>query len=133
MKRLLLLILVLTLAVSNALAAEIDLSAMTEEELIELRVQIDELLGDSGDMIYEGTYVVGTDIKAGRYQLTCSKTGAMHYVIARIFESTNMGQEIERHDVYLGNSIYLNLEDGMTFVLKQGACTIQPVSSNWAP
>lgn len=131
MKRLLLLILVLTLAVSNALAADIDLSAMTEEELIELRAQIDELLGDSGDMIYEGTYVVGTDIKAGRYQLTCLASSLKVYAAVHLFDGND--QDLAYYNVYIGHSVYLNLEEGMSFELQYGTFRIQPVSSNWAP
>ena len=48
MKRLLLLILVLTMAVTPALAAEIDLTTMTDAELVELRAQIDEILDEYG-------------------------------------------------------------------------------------
>ena len=71
MKRLLLLVLVLTMAVTPALAAEIDLSKMTDAELVELRAQIDEILNNNGSKIYEVIYVAGTDIKPGRYELTC--------------------------------------------------------------
>ena len=131
MKRLLLLILVLTLAVSNALAAEIDLSAMTEEELIELRARIDELLGDSGDMIYEGTYVVGTDIKAGRYQLSGFSANLGDCAAIVLYDKN--AECLAYHTVYLGHPIYLNLEDGMSFDIQYSTCSIQPVSSNWAP
>ena len=132
MKRLLLLILVLTMAVTPALAAEIDLTTMTDAELVELRAQIDEILDDDSSKIYEGKYVVGTDIKPGRYKLTCyqflSILAAMH---VRLYAADNPDERLESYD--LVTSVYVNLTEGMILTLDAGSCYIKTASADWAP
>lgn len=134
MKRLLLLILVLTMAVTPALAAEIDLTTMTDAELVGLRAQIDEILDDDSGKIYEGKYVVGTDIKPGRYKLTCyqflSILAAMH---VRLYTADNPDELLESYDLVTGSSVYVNLTEGMILTLDAGSCYIKTASADWAP
>lgn len=134
MKRLVLLVLVLTMIVAPALAAEIDLSKMTDAELVELRAQIDEILDDDSSKIYEGKYVVGTDIKPGRYKLTCYQflniLAAMH---VRLFAADNPDERLESYDIVTGSSVYVNLTEGMILTLEYGSCYIKTASADWAP
>lgn len=134
MKRLILLVLVLTMAVSPALAAGIDLSKMTDAELVELRAQIDEILDDDSSKIYEGKYVVGTDIKPGRYKLTCYQflniLAAMH---VRLYTANNPDEWLESYDIVTGSSVYVNLTEGMILTLEYGSCYIKTASADWAP
>lgn len=132
MKRLFLLILVLTMAVSPALAAEIDLTTMTDAELVELRAQIDEILNDNGSKIYEGTYVAGTDIKPGRYELTCYR-GTLDLMYVNLYADNTQENKLESYTLTTGSSIYVNLTEGMALVLKLGSCYIKTPSADWAP
>ena len=134
MKRLVLLVLVLTMIVAPALAAEIDLSKMTDAELVELRAQIDEILDDDSSKMYDGKYVVGTDIKPGRYKLTCYQflniLAAMH---VRLFAADNPDERLESYDIVTGSSVYVNLTEGMILTLEYGSCYIKTASADWAP
>lgn len=134
MKRLILLVLILTMAVSPALAAGIDLSKMTDAELVELRAQIDEILDDDSSKIYEGKYVVGTDIKPGRYKLTCYQflniLAAMH---VNLYAADNPDERLESYDIVTGSSVYVNLTEGMILTLEYGSCYIKTASADWAP
>ena len=132
MKRLILLVLVLTMAVTPALAAEIDLSKMTDAELVELRAQIDEILNNNGSKIYEGIYVAGTDIKPGRYELTCyqSTLPLMHVTLYTDATQDNM---LELYHFAIGSSVYVNLTEGMVLTLDAGSCYIKTASADWAP
>ena len=132
MKRLILLILVLTMAVPPALAAEIDLSQMTDAELIELRAQIDEILNDNGSKIYEGTYVAGTDIKPGRYELTCYQS-TLTLMNVMLYADNTQDDMLEDYHLMTGSSVYVNLTEGMVLTLKLGSCYIKTASADWAP
>jgi hypothetical protein len=132
MKRLILLVLVLTMAVSPALAAGIDLSEMTDAELVELRAQIDEILNDNGSKIYEGTYVTGTDIKPGRYELTCYQS-TLTLMNVMLYADNTQDNMLEDYHLTIGSSVYVNLSEGMVLTLKLGSCYIKTASADWAP
>ena len=135
MKRLILFVLVLTMIVAPALAAEIDLSKMTDAELVELRAQIDEILNDDSGTICEGKYIVGTDIKSGHYKLTCYKFSleTLTAMAVNVFKTDNPSDWFGRYHLNAGSSVYVNLTDGMVLSLENGSCLIQTASADWAP
>lgn len=76
MKKLLALILIFALLVPAALALDIDLTALTDEELLALSSQVKKeaflrrLPGEGAVTVPQGTYIAGEDFPAGRYTLT---------------------------------------------------------------
>lgn len=76
MKRMIPLILAILLAITPALA-EIDLSSMTLDELIELHEQVQLALFEQAKSVTvpQGTWLVGKDIPAGTYLLRCADMG----------------------------------------------------------
>lgn len=71
--RKLIVIILLMVAMICSAYAEVDLSSMTTDELKELYTQVStELFGrglSEGVRLYDGTYLIGTDIPVGRYLL----------------------------------------------------------------
>lgn len=124
-----------------AMAEEIDLSSMNLTELLKLHEQLDASIQEQfdcsldGNSLYQGIYVVGKDIKAGRYLLTSvSKT----YFMCHLYEDM---PHKEAHDggqhetiISIGDTLQLKLEDGMVLVVDQGAASVKPVpEAEWAP
>lgn len=74
MKRFLLVVLALAIVAFSGIAlAEVDLDSMSKEELTDLYYQVSaKLFGQQlteGVTLYDGTYIIGTDIPIGRYLL----------------------------------------------------------------
>ena len=73
---------------SFAFAADFDLDSMTDEELSELYARIQDKLFERGLLIgtlYEGYYLAGEDIPAGRYVLSA----------VEVYDSKNFGPYTE--------------------------------------
>lgn len=81
MKKVLCLLVALMLIGSIALAETMDLGSMTDEELLALKVQVDQSISDRGLIqefqITAGIYIGGVDIKPGRYMLTATEVNDM--------------------------------------------------------
>lgn len=60
------------LVATPVMASDIDLASMSTEDLVALKDSINEEIANRGgdNIIGEGTYVVGTDIKAGTFKVT---------------------------------------------------------------
>lgn len=67
------------LLVSAALAATVDLSSMTDDEVVELLTQVNQEIVKRGiaktAKLPEGAYIAGSDIPAGKYIFTVLATG----------------------------------------------------------
>ena len=78
-RRFLCVLLAVLLLVPAALADKIDLSAMTNDEIVELLNQVNAEIVSRGisktAKLPQGTYIAGQDIPAGRYIFTCMATG----------------------------------------------------------
>ena len=88
MKKLLSILMSLLLFAVPAFASELDFSAYSVEELIQMRDAIDDALVEKDGLVLAevGTYVVGTDIGAGAYILKPyavdeGKLGVLNYTI----------------------------------------------------
>lgn len=77
MKKFLCLLAALLLIGSIALAEAIDLSSMTDDELLALKDQVSQAVSDRGLVkefqLTAGIYIGGVDIKPGRYILTATE------------------------------------------------------------
>lgn len=92
MKKFLCLLVALVLVGSIALAEAIDLSSMTDDELLALKDQVNQTITDRGltDEFYltTGVYICGTAIKPGVYRLTV-QPGAGYFRIGIGIDAEN--------------------------------------------
>lgn len=97
MKKVLCFILALVLTVTPVFAAEIDLSSLSDEELVDLQERVMEELDNRSVLtavpLTQGNYVVGTDIAAGQYIFTPVPSDDSYGGVVSIFkdpQSTTM-------------------------------------------
>lgn len=138
MKKLLCLILVMLIIGCGALCEAIDISGLSDAELLELKQQVDnaisERLFSAGRLFPAGKYIVGVDIKPGKYIIHTPSTdniGNGHIYIfdnAEGYESNNSIYS-ERFDKQIGTHLYISLEEGNVFVFDyEGTATIEKAS-----
>lgn len=142
MKKFLAVLFVFVMAFTMVVVAdpvEIDLSSFTTDELVALRNQLNEEIKArvnpvEGEMIGAGAFVVGTDIKAGVYDLTISCDDVCS---VKLFEDRD---KMVANDTLLwanpddGEVVTVNLHDGMVMVI--GSCTAiinEQAKPSWAP
>lgn len=124
------------------MASDIDLSSMSADELTILRDSVVQALADkSGDnIITQGLYEVGTDIKATNFKVFYygNSTDDTDCVNFYIYNSK------EDYDNYTSDSqllIYaddkdggiLNLKEGQYISVSTGAAVIEEVNPSWKP
>lgn len=141
MKKFISMVLALLCLALPAMAEEMDLNNMSLADLLKLHEQLDTAIQEQfdcvldSDGIYQGVYVVGTDIKAGRYLLTSvSKT----YFMCHLYEDMEhkTAHDGGQHETItgIGDTLQLKMEDGMVLVVDQGAASVKLVpEANWAP
>lgn len=148
-----LMVTVLVISLSGlVLAAEnSNYKEMSLNELVELRNTINEEINSrlgSGDMIYSGDFLVGTDIRAGKYVITCTKENedASDDMVMGIFNEKDTHDQFATGSAYLsfkenadayyevdmGLSAIVTLEEGQYFVIKWGEGTCTPYAPSWA-
>lgn len=132
--------------VAYAEAEEIDLAEYSLDELVALYTSVRAELSsrleliDNDSLIGRGVYIVGTDIKAGRYVLTVYETDT-NYAGDRIDNSVSIwsGKEGDSDllmwetDIPVGESFVVSLTDGQTFKVLGCLCTIAVSNAIWAP
>lgn len=134
---LLVLLITVTAFALPAMAEGTDYKAMSADELIALRTSInDELrarLASDASVVYNGSFIVGVDIKPGAYLFTCVTVDEGK---ERMGIGTE-GKEKDYNDIYLrvGDSTIINLSaDDIKLGIIDGSCTIQlTVKPDWAP
>ena len=147
--------LVLLSGIPFAFASELDLGTLSDAELLALHNRTKVEIGvrgiDTSNLIYDGVYVVGKDIKAGQYTYTVVltsygvdvitfKTEDLYnsYFSAKRFTvgEENAAIEANAHSkVYLraAENTTLNLHEGMVLLIKDGSGSLESVTSSWAP
>lgn len=141
MKRLLILVSALLAITIPAMAETVDLKKMSTEELVELRSSIGNELSERGyDIFCSGSYVVGTDIKAGTYMFKCysvveDREYGGNYGEIIFYADQEARKNIERtiDHIYLGEDYCLSLKDGMIIELSSCSGTLQVIKPSWAP
>lgn len=128
----------------SAFAEAIDLSSLSDNELLELYNEADKLLTErgvfEGEKITAGTYIVGEDIKAGQYRLKCidvtdsSEDGTMFISV----NAMKSNKDYDRECVVVarcakGEEYTVRLSEGFYLFLNDGSCTIEAVQSSFAP
>lgn len=141
MKKLLSVMLSVLIMMSCALAAELpDLSAYTEEELLQLQsnvsAEISKRSGAKNVEVPSGDYIVGEDFPEGTYTITASK-----YSIVGVYQNEedmqvvktkgeDYGKVVIRSKSYMlkeGETVAkIKLEKGNAFSISMGAVTLAP-------
>lgn len=142
--------------VTPVLAADVDLDSMTADELIELKVEIDKRLIELGvgNVISPGWYVVGKDIREGRFTFYATEdckalssdpnTGHVSFVLFEDEESIlkfDMEKVVTVGDArfdFIENEALspfsVTLEEGQCLVIEDGSAIVEEQSSaSWAP
>ena len=141
MKKFIALVLTLLCFSIPAFAEEVDLSGMDLAALLKLHEQLDSAIQEKFDCeldvngLYQGIYVVGKDIKAGRYLLTMTTET---YFMCHLYEDMihKEAHDGGQHETLLavGDTLQLTLEDDMVLVIDQGAVSVKMVpKAEWAP
>ena len=136
-----------TTSVSAAVAG-IDISGLSNEELIELREEIDQKLLDTGaiDTINPGFYIVGKDIKAGTYELSSKAIELEDMTLVYVYNSKeDYDNDIDNYslsyqvgtwnpdssnpDEY--HSVSVTLEEGNLISIEDNTCLIKPYEASW--
>lgn len=154
MKKFLAMILMVMFAVSISITAmseevEIDLTSLSLEELIELRdsatQEIYLRIGFSfeDNQIVVGSYLVGQDIKPGKYEFICtysetethSDGSSMSFCNLVVYAENDENSEKLFKYYYLpvGQKVAFSLEEGQLLQIDRGHGLIQEVHHSWAP
>lgn len=146
MKKLLIVLLIIcTLFTVTAYASPVDFGSMTTDELIDLRdalnVEIANRIGNEDSLIYVGRYVVGEDIKAGRYVINfLSKEDSIDTeygtVVIYYTEEDDRSMTMNKDVLYfpLGEDGCIELADGNVVYIKEAAASIHSIAKpSWAP
>lgn len=134
MKKILAAFVVLTLlCFTHAYAEPLDVASMTLDELVELRRQvtaeINERLAGSDGVFYPFDYVVGKQIPAGRYLVTCVEilNGESYGTVAVWAEGqSNWNCHIIEYMRNSGRIVFIELVEGDTLRIADCTVTIQP-------
>ena len=140
MKKLLCMLLTVIMALtfcSSALAETIDLSSLTDEELRDTSLQIqDEMISRwlFDTYLYAGEHVVGEDIPAGRYVLAAyelyePEDADDRYILCGIkdfdAEKGNWGLYTQSLDVYdIGQKVTFTLKPNQKLVIEYGSLEV---------
>ena len=137
MKKVLALIVVMILLIPSVFAEGLDVESLTVDELMQYRKEIqDELTKRQASdpaMFFSGTYVVGVDIRAGRYILYIDAASNLYAEVSlsRADESDNsFWKQIRENETF-----YLELYDGDELSvsgIKLAHLTVIPMPE-WAP
>ena len=127
--------------VTPAFAEALDLHAMTTDELLALRNQINGILAErmasDADAIYKGRYTVGKDIKAGRYVLLFDRIAdGCTYGELTIYQNQKARDNGKCTIEYLLPNVecYLDLSDGMIIEINYASGTLTGISAaSWTP
>lgn len=150
MKRALISLLVIfTLFTTTAYASSIDLESMTTDELIELKdkiyQEIMERVQDEGveEPIYQGTYIVGEDIKPGKYVIVFRNEfeDKTKRDLFRGYIKCYTNQDAAINDncyfsdlLIIDEECGIDLEDGNVLVVASNYAMIKPAPKpSWAP
>lgn len=132
-------VLIVSAVDANAAETSIDIEGMSVEEMVKLRDELNAKIAENGgdNVIAEGDYVVGTDIKASNFKVTYHGDDFIvcNVVSAEDYKGSNTDTDNERYFIlYDGESGMLNLKDGEVLMVKGYAtAVIEEVKTNFAP
>ena len=133
MKKVMALVVSILLLCGTTIAyADVDLSNMTQDELLSLRFSIDELIGYP----VQGTYITGVDIKEGYYTLTATADQSTYVKLYPDPEAAKRGKVEDLLDIFLlqeGKSTTVHLTESNVLWIQSGALLIPLPDPSWKP
>lgn len=123
----------------NAAATDINIEGMSVEEMVKLRDELNAKIAENGgdNIIVEGDYVVGKDIKASNFKVTCpGEDGVMFEIVSEDeYDGMNTSSDAGRYFIlYDGESGALNLKEGEVLMVSgSDYAIIEEVKTNFAP
>lgn len=147
---------VLIMSVSSVYAADINLEGLSVEELVQLKDEINEKIAELGgnNVIPSGNYLVGKDIRPGKFQLTITKdckNSSIHdnegymdldvWPTLEDYQQNNYKSKLSGAELYYdfstdtpGTPFLVNLEEGNYLVIWNGSAIIDEITdASWAP
>lgn len=144
----LLTIALLAVPVQASEQSALDLASMSTEDLVTLRDKINVEIGNRGgdNVIGQGTYVVGTDIKACSFRVTPLSTMRDSSVDIAVYRDFNTVENDVNGDAYTNliqlhkpeegetpETAILNLKENQALVIKCGMAVIEENTASWMP
>ena len=148
MKKILSILLVFSILISGfAFAEGIDLSALSFDELIQLREQIAKELTTRPEWkevtVTQGVWEVGVDIPAGHWSISAANSASSKVIIGTALDSTGRDIDTRRSDFYFWKrlrstayryfdpvsdieSIDFELKNGMLVIVEDGPVVFTP-------
>lgn len=117
----------------------IDYDSMSTEELVALRDEINAQIADRGgdNVITQGKYVVGVDIKATSFKMICNDDDKVNFTIYDSEEDFQTGYDAKSDQRWTdaGNmeGVILNLKEGQIVDVTRGSAIVEEVKGAWAP
>lgn len=131
MKRFVCILMTVATLMTFAAAESIDLDAMSFDEIVGLKKQIEMKLGDP---IHPGEYIVGVDILAGSYALTVSDVYANSFTHGYYVYDENDELKTYEYANHIGDSVHVTLHDGERFVIESmSALVTVEEKKSWMP
>lgn len=133
MTKIVALMLCLVLFITPVFAETIDLSSMSDDELLDMYhaiwTEMDKRAIEKSDYIYPGKYMVGRDILPGRYVIKYEATETSHFWIA-VFtyldeEHFSSDEYAEGYNLVDGDEVFLDLQDGIVLTIDKGTAIIR--------
>lgn len=136
--------------VTPVFAETIDVSAMSLEELLALRNTVNTAISERIDLSFNdskigtGVYVVGKDIKPGKYDLICtlaridlSFEGTPRYSMCSIDIFSDASDDAKSiccfSRIAVGQQFAIELKEGNVLCIDDGNFLIQKSEHSWAP
>jgi hypothetical protein len=140
MKRIVAILLLMTIFISSASAESIDVSVMSIAELLALREVIDkelEIRIDTNDpsLIGSGQYEVGSMIKPGNYRFVATSSGNNYNTVLVTILTDEGRTKLDpwyQDYVTVGETAVLCLEEGATLIIQNGSGRMTAFEPTWA-
>ena len=139
MKRIaIMVILVLLVFCSSSAEGLIDFSAFTDSDILEIQQEVNNELSSRGildDIIYQGKYIVGEDIRSGNLVFTYVANENSTNKVTIFVKTGKNGQNICREILYPGCSCQIKVNDGELIEICDGSLivTFRDSKPSWAP
>ena len=133
------------LAATPVRASDIDLASMSTEDLVALKDSINREIANRGgdNVIGEGVYTVGTDIKAGNFKVTPMKgyDGRTSFYIFKDsaeyeggnYDAGDCVVDLDSYEEGNTDSGNLILDEGEILYIDRGNAVIEEVDPSWKP
>lgn len=118
--------------------AGLDLDSMSVEDLVLLRDAVNQKIGEKGgdNILPEGTYEVGVDIRPGAFKVYCCP--GYSYSRLNMYENK---EKLGDYDSYAyvqvstddGDAGLANLDEGEWLDVIGGSAIIEEINASWAP